>query len=170
MAVDNEKNHLKKGTGYHLDLFIIGVLSAMAGLMGIPWMCAAPVRTVSHIGSLTVLTGSLAPGVKPKLDHIKDQRVTNFAVSLLIGMYIFNICDKSPQKVPYVYFDHFEIFAEFKRVSNKLSDDTYVFENWILTSEDIRKRFYFLLFSLYFTGYFAKLSPNKTYRHKVHIL
>ena len=85
MVVNKDSNKLRKGSGYHLDLFLMGVLSAIAGLMGIPWMCAAPIRTVSHVGSLTVLTGSLAPGVKPKLDHIHDQRVTNFAVSLLIG-------------------------------------------------------------------------------------
>ena len=85
MVVNKEQNKLHKGSGYHLDLFLIGVLAAICGVMGIPWMCAAPIRTVSHVGSLTVLTSSLAPGVKPKLDHIKDQRITNFAISLLIG-------------------------------------------------------------------------------------
>ncbi len=85
MVVNKECNKLRKGSGYHLDIFLLGVLSALAGLMGVPWMCAAPIRTVSHIGSLSVLTRTHAPGVKPKLDHIKDQRVTNFAVSFLIG-------------------------------------------------------------------------------------
>ncbi|XP_038047083.1 anion exchange protein 3-like isoform X11 [Patiria miniata] len=84
--VSKKEHKLRKGTGFHLDLFLMGALSLMAGLFGLPWMCAGPVRTVSHLGSLSVLTRTEAPGVKPRLDHIKDQRMTNFAVSLLIGL------------------------------------------------------------------------------------
>ena len=37
-----------------------------------------------------------------------------------------HLCDKSQQKVPYVYFEHFEIFTAIacERVFNKLSNDT----------------------------------------------
>ncbi|XP_022102541.1 anion exchange protein 3-like isoform X7 [Acanthaster planci] len=84
--VSKKEHKLRKGTGFHLDLFLMGALSLLASLFGLPWMCAGPVRTVSHLGSLSVLTRTEAPGVKPRLDHIKDQRMTNFAVSLLIGL------------------------------------------------------------------------------------
>ncbi|XP_071791427.1 band 3 anion transport protein-like isoform X2 [Asterias amurensis] len=84
--VSKKEHKLRKGTGFHLDLFLMGALSLLAGLFGLPWMCAGTVRTVSHLGSLSVLTRTEAPGVKPRLDHIKDQRMTNFTVSLLIGL------------------------------------------------------------------------------------
>ncbi|XP_071493352.1 band 3 anion transport protein-like [Diadema antillarum] len=89
VIVGKRENKLKKGTGFHLDLFIMGVLTMMAGLLGLPWMCAATVRTVSHVASLSVMTRTDAPGVKPRLDHIKDQRMTNFFVSLAIGLSLY---------------------------------------------------------------------------------
>lgn len=85
MLVSKKEHKLKKGTGFHLDLFLMGVLSAVAGLFGVPWMCAATVRTVSHLQSLSVMTRKNPPGVRPKLDYIIDQRLTNFLVSFCIG-------------------------------------------------------------------------------------
>ncbi|XP_030830660.1 anion exchange protein 2 isoform X4 [Strongylocentrotus purpuratus] len=89
-VIVNKKEHkLKKGTGFHLDMFIMGFLTALSGILGLPWMCAATVRTVSHVTSLSVKTRTDAPGVKPRLDHIKDQRMTNFFVSLAIGLSLY---------------------------------------------------------------------------------
>nr|XP_054750105.1 anion exchange protein 3-like isoform X1 [Lytechinus pictus] len=89
-VIVNKKEHkLKKGTGFHLDMFIMGFLTALSGILGLPWMCAATVRTVSHVASLSVMTRTDAPGVKPRLDHIKDQRMTNFFVSLAIGLSLY---------------------------------------------------------------------------------
>ncbi|XP_033114170.1 anion exchange protein 2-like [Anneissia japonica] len=84
VVVNKKENKLKKGSGYHIDLLIMGFLSFFAGLLGLPWMCAATVRTVSHVGSVSTFNHSSAPGVKPKLENIKEQRVTGFMVSFLI--------------------------------------------------------------------------------------
>lgn len=89
MLVGKKEHRLKKGTGFHLDLFLMGMLSAVAGLFGVPWMCAATIRTVSHLQSLSVMTRKNPPGVKPKLDYIIDQRLTNFLVSFCIGLLAF---------------------------------------------------------------------------------
>ena len=50
-------------------------------------------------------------------------------------------------------FENYEIFAISKRELNKLSDDT---NHKIGSPEDMRKRVYFLLFSLFFIIYFAQ--------------
>ena len=85
----------------------MGALSLLAGLFGLPWMCAGTVRTVSHLGSLSVLTRTEAPGVKPRLDHIKDQRMTNFTVSLLIGKFVFSFTTYCAHLSEYFYFYFF---------------------------------------------------------------
>lgn len=78
-----------KGTGYHLDILIAGVLVSISGLFGLPWICAAPVRSIAHVASLSKYSQTHAPGEKPRLIDIKDQRLTNIGVHILIGCTIF---------------------------------------------------------------------------------
>lgn len=78
-----------KGTGYHLDILIAGVLISISGLFGLPWICAAPVRSIAHVASLSRYSKTHAPGEKPRLIDIKDQRLTNIGVHILIGCTIF---------------------------------------------------------------------------------
>ena len=78
-----------KGTGYHLDILIAGLLVSISGLFGLPWICAAPVRSIAHIASLSKYSNTHAPGEKARLIDIKDQRLTNIGVHLLIGCTIF---------------------------------------------------------------------------------
>ncbi|CAF1403791.1 unnamed protein product, partial [Didymodactylos carnosus] len=80
---------LIKGTGYHLDILIAGLLVSINGLLGLPWICAAPVRSIAHIASLSKFSKTHAPGEKARLIDITDQRLTNIGVHLLIGATIF---------------------------------------------------------------------------------
>ncbi|CAF0718290.1 unnamed protein product [Brachionus calyciflorus] len=77
---------LKKGTGFNLDLLIMAFLMNVNSLFGLPWMCAAPVRTLAHWASLTVYSKAYIPGEKPKLIDVKEQRLTNICVHLAIGV------------------------------------------------------------------------------------
>jgi hypothetical protein len=78
-----------KGTGYHLDIMIAGILVSISGLFGLPWICAAPVRSIAHVASLSKYSNTHAPGEKARLIDINDQRLTNIGVHLLIGCTIF---------------------------------------------------------------------------------
>ncbi|BFZ21740.1 hypothetical protein BsWGS_24779 [Bradybaena similaris] len=86
MILNKKERKLRKGSGYHIDQLILGVMTLLGGLFGLPWMCAATVRTVAHIAALSEYSRTHAPGVKPELLGVKEQRVTNFAVHLLIGV------------------------------------------------------------------------------------
>ena len=79
------KKGLRKGTGYHWDLFLIGLLGTVCGLFGFPFLSAATVRTVAHVSSLSVFSRTDAPGVKPKLLQVTEQRVTSLCVHIMIG-------------------------------------------------------------------------------------
>ncbi|CAF0993071.1 unnamed protein product [Adineta ricciae] len=84
-----QSSKVVKGTGYHLDILIAGILVSVSGLFGLPWMCAAPVRSIAHVASLSKYSNTHAPGEKARLIEIKDQRLTNIGVHLFIGCTIF---------------------------------------------------------------------------------
>ncbi|XP_041374597.1 anion exchange protein 2-like isoform X2 [Gigantopelta aegis] len=86
MILNKKDRKLKKGSGFHLDQFIMGLLAFVCALFGLPWMCAATVRTIAHVSALSVMSRTHAPGEKPKLLGVIEQRVTNIMVSVLIGV------------------------------------------------------------------------------------
>ncbi|XP_077997828.1 band 3 anion transport protein-like [Glandiceps talaboti] len=86
LIVNKKVNNLKKGAGFHLDMFLIGILVCVSSLFGLPWACAATVRSVSHTASLTVMSKTHAPGEKPKIEGVIEQRVTALVVNMLIGI------------------------------------------------------------------------------------
>ncbi|KAA8579198.1 hypothetical protein FQN60_000020, partial [Etheostoma spectabile] len=66
VIVNRKENKLKKGCGYHLDLFWVGVLMAACSFMGLPWYVAATVISIAHIDSLKMESESSAPGEQPQ--------------------------------------------------------------------------------------------------------
>ena len=85
LILDKKDHKLKKGVGYNLDLFVLGLLVGLCSVLGLPWMCATPVHTLSHFHALTVFSTNHAPGEHPHLVEVKEQRVTNIVIHLLIG-------------------------------------------------------------------------------------
>lgn len=56
----------QKGSGYHLDMLVLGVLIIILSLFGLPWYVAATVSALAHILSLKRESGCTAPGEKPQ--------------------------------------------------------------------------------------------------------
>ncbi|XP_049619007.1 solute carrier family 4 member 4a isoform X5 [Syngnathus scovelli] len=89
-VIVNRKEHkLKKGAGYHLDLFWVAVLMVVCSFMGLPWYVAATVISIAHIDSLKMETETSAPGEQPKFLGVREQRVTGVAVFILTGLSVF---------------------------------------------------------------------------------
>ncbi|XP_031426487.1 solute carrier family 4 member 4a isoform X5 [Clupea harengus] len=86
-VIVNRKEHkLKKGAGYHLDLFWVAVLMIVCSFMGLPWYVAATVISIAHIDSLKMETETSAPGEQPKFLGVREQRVTGVCVFILTGL------------------------------------------------------------------------------------
>ncbi|XP_067459572.1 sodium-driven chloride bicarbonate exchanger [Thunnus thynnus] len=89
-VIINRKEHkLKKGCGYHLDLFMVGVMLGVCSLMGLPWFVAATVLSITHVNSLKLESECSAPGEQPKFLGIREQRFTGLMIFTLMGSSVF---------------------------------------------------------------------------------
>lgn len=84
--VNNAKFKMQKGRrpgnvldGMHADLLVIAVFTAVQSILGIPWLVAATVRSLSHLGAL------LKYDSNGNISGIVEQRVTGTVVHALIG-------------------------------------------------------------------------------------
>ncbi|XP_061710644.1 band 3 anion transport protein isoform X2 [Cydia pomonella] len=86
LIIDKPERHLKKGSGFHMDIVIMSFVNCICGMFGAPWQCVATVRSVSHVSALTVMSTTHAPGDKPYIVEVKEQRLTGLLVSFLVGL------------------------------------------------------------------------------------
>lgn len=86
-VIVNRKEHkLKKGGGYHLDLFIVAVLIMVNSVFGLPWFVAATVLSINHVNSLKVESECAAPGEKPRFLGVRENRITHILIFTVIGL------------------------------------------------------------------------------------
>ncbi|XP_011052096.1 PREDICTED: band 3 anion transport protein isoform X1 [Acromyrmex echinatior] len=86
LIIDKKERKLRKGNGYHMDIVVVCLMNIGCGLMGAPWCCAASVRSLTHVSALTVMSRTHAPGDKPHIVEVKEQRVSALLVAILIGV------------------------------------------------------------------------------------
>lgn len=80
---------LQKSCGYHLDLFVVGVMLGVCSVMGLPWFVAATVLSITHVNSLKLESECSAPGEQPKFLGIREQRFTGLMIFVLMGSSVF---------------------------------------------------------------------------------
>eukprot|EP01041_Mallomonas_annulata_P004271 gene4271-8499_t len=84
----SKANKLKKGSGIHLDMLVVAVVTTITSLLGMPWMVAATVRSLSHLRSLKLYKSVDDPASDtPKLEivGVQEQRVSGLMIHSLIG-------------------------------------------------------------------------------------
>nr|AJO70194.1 sodium bicarbonate cotransporter isoform 3 [Cherax cainii] len=113
-VIINRKEHkLKKGGGYHLDLFILAVLIMINSVMGLPWFVAATVLSINHVNSLKLESECAAPGEKPKFLGVRENRLTHITIFVFIGLSVVMtpILRKIPMPVLFGVFLYMGIAA-----------------------------------------------------------
>ena len=138
----SKENKLKKGSGLHLDMFVVAIVTAVTSLLGMPWMVAATVRSLAHMRSLKQykISDNITPGLKllaaPQatvdVTGVQEQRLTGLLIHSLIGfaiIYFRPLLQKIPNAVltgVFLYlgvssisttdlFDRFKLFFTDKR-------------------------------------------------------
>lgn len=129
--VNNPDHGLHKGEGYHLDLFVVGVLAAIFSVFGLPWLVAATVRSLNHTRALATVEDSVNSSGDhiDEIVHIRETRLTGLAVHLLIGasLFLLPMLQSVPKAVLYGLFLYMGVVSIagnqlFERVSLWLRD------------------------------------------------
>ena len=84
--VNNPQYKMEKGRrksnmldGMHADMLVISVLTFLTSLVGLPWLVAATVRSISHVRALSNFDSA------GKLKSTIEQRITGLSIHSLIG-------------------------------------------------------------------------------------
>lgn len=89
VIVNRKENKLKKGVGYHLDMFVVAITVAIHSILGLPWYVAATVSALAHVNSLKRESECTAPGEKPQFLGCRENRLTALAIGVLSGAAVF---------------------------------------------------------------------------------
>lgn len=98
VIVNRKENKLRKGGGYHLDLFVLSILIIICSFMGLPWFVAGTVLSVNHVNSLKLESECAAPGEKPQFLGVREQRVSHLLIFVMIGFSV--LLTPALQRIP----------------------------------------------------------------------
>ena len=80
---------MENDQGMHFDLFVLSILTACKSVLGLPWLVAATVSSLSHVRALTKLDEN------GNIVGTHEQRLTGFVIHALVACTIF--VDKARQ-------------------------------------------------------------------------
>ena len=85
--INSPDNKITRGEAYHLDLAVVGVLTAICSLFGLPWLVAATVRSLNHVRALATVEEVVSPNgdTHERIVHMRETRVSGLAIHLLVG-------------------------------------------------------------------------------------
>jgi len=90
-VVSNPTNGLRKGATYHLDLLVLAGLVCVCSLMGLPWMVAATVQSLSHVRAMARGDEEATAGGEPggggdqPTGGVIETRLTGVIVHAIVG-------------------------------------------------------------------------------------
>ena len=84
--VNSKDNKLRKGSGFHLDLLIVGIIVGVGSLFGLPWIVAATVHALNHVKSLSEFEVREEGGHKREvIASVRENRVSPLLIHVLIA-------------------------------------------------------------------------------------
>uniref|UniRef100_G1NZE7 Anion exchange protein n=2 Tax=Myotis lucifugus TaxID=59463 RepID=G1NZE7_MYOLU len=89
VILNRAEYRLRKGAGFHLDLFCVALLMLLTSALGLPWYVSATVISLAHMDSLRRESRACALGEPPSFLGIREQRLTGLVVFILTGISIF---------------------------------------------------------------------------------
>uniref|UniRef100_A0A914PRZ0 Anion exchange protein n=1 Tax=Panagrolaimus davidi TaxID=227884 RepID=A0A914PRZ0_9BILA len=159
VIVNRKEYMLKKGSGYHLDLFVLSILILITGYLGLPIYVAATVLSINHVTSLKVETEASAPGEPQQFLGVREQRLTGVMTFILIGVSVFmsKILCYIPMPVLYGVFLYMGINALgtldfFERICLLLMPMKYQPDRQYIRHVPIKVIHFFTLFQIFCLG------------------
>ncbi|XP_033870277.1 solute carrier family 4 member 11-like [Acipenser ruthenus] len=84
------ENRLLKGTAYHWDLMLSGLINVLMSVLGLPWMHAAFPHSTLHVRQLAFVEQRVENGhLYETIVSVKETRLTSLAANILLGVSVF---------------------------------------------------------------------------------
>ncbi|MGH0174979.1 UNVERIFIED_CONTAM: hypothetical protein FKN15_069312 [Acipenser sinensis] len=81
---------LLKGTAYHWDLMLSGLINVLMSVLGLPWMHAAIPHSTLHVHQLACVEQHVENGqLYETIVSVKETRLTSLAANILLGVSVF---------------------------------------------------------------------------------
>lgn len=88
--VNAKEFKLQKGSGYHLDLAIVGIIVLAGSFFAFPWIVAATVHSLNHVKSLADTSIVTNNGTKKEvITYVRENRISGLLIHLLIAASLF---------------------------------------------------------------------------------
>jgi hypothetical protein len=84
--VNAPSHKLLKGPGFHLDLLVVGIITGVCSVFGLPWIVAATVHAINHVRSLatTEVVEDGGPG-REVTTSVRENRVSGLSIHVMIA-------------------------------------------------------------------------------------
>jgi hypothetical protein len=79
--INNKNNKLLKGSSYHLDTFVLGMMISGLSLFGLPWLSGSIVVSLNHMRSL--MKTKIVEG-KEEILSVRENRITPLFINILL--------------------------------------------------------------------------------------
>lgn len=89
--VNSPDNKLVKGSGYHLDLAVVGLIVLVGSLFALPWIVAATVHSLNHVKALaSVKVEDIGGGIKKEvIVSVRENRLSGLGIHTMIAASLF---------------------------------------------------------------------------------
>lgn len=90
--VNAPQNKMKKGTAYHWDLFVVGIINGILSLFAFPWVHAALPHSPLHVLALADVEERVEQGhVYQRIVYVRETRLTAIISHVAIGFSLFGL-------------------------------------------------------------------------------
>ncbi|CAN0474100.1 unnamed protein product, partial [Ectocarpus sp. 12 AP-2014] len=85
-VVNSPRHKMTKGAAYHQDMLVLGIITGLLSVVGLPWQCAATVQSLNHVRQMATFepAPSAAGGRSETIESIHETRLTGFCVHALV--------------------------------------------------------------------------------------
>ena len=82
---------LNQSISYHYDMIIISICIGLCSILGLPWPCAATIRTINYMSSLSVIEDEIDKEgiIYSHFVKITENRVPSLIIHIIIGVFFF---------------------------------------------------------------------------------
>ena len=89
-VVNNPQNKLKKGSAFHLDMFVTGAINAILSLFALPWVHGSLPHSPLHVRALADIEEHVENGhLTETIVYVRETRLTTFFSNVMIGLSLF---------------------------------------------------------------------------------